>query len=69
MANRGNWYDVNWRSDEAYTHGGDGGCRTALRAIVATLANTPSLPSLPPRLRAWATCRESRHSINATVLK
>jgi hypothetical protein len=53
MANRGNWYDVNWKSDEACRHGGDGGCRTALRAIVATLLTSHDLPALPPGMLAY----------------
>jgi hypothetical protein len=64
MANLGNWYDVNWKSDEACTHGGDGGCRTALRAIVATLLSSHGLPSLPPGMRAWATWYLAHHCAN-----
>jgi hypothetical protein len=58
------WYDFDWRNDQSWTHGSDGGCRTALRAIIATLAKAEQLRSVPASLRGWATWYLQHHCAN-----
>jgi hypothetical protein len=59
-----NWADFHWRSEDTWVHGGDGGCQTALRAIVGTLERSQQLRSIPASLRAWATWYLEHHCAN-----
>jgi hypothetical protein len=58
------WYDFHWRTDESWTHGSGGGCRTALRAMVATLARAQHMRSIPASLRSWAAWYLEHHCAN-----